>query len=343
MAETRREWKRSEWSFDDCYGEEHCRPHDPGPEPLWNESTLLHWVDLERGVGGFHRLGVQPNRGTTNYQVGVFTHDGLRFRRSSAGMPLRGDERREDGFSIDDLLRVGNSDGLSHWLVSDPDCEVDLQLEEFLPRIRTIAAWGFENEAVREDAADHYEVAGRLRGRVCIGDEDFEIDCLGYRDHSWGNRSWGFSNHRWFCGSFGSDFSFSVATAVSAPVGYFQGGYVARDGVIDPMRWADVLVELEDDGITARGGRVAIETERFGRFDFEVEAMDCVLLESDHHIGCETLGRVRCGDRVGSCDLELSNNPRGGTEAPPVILGAPVAEGLSRRPSREGGGLKRRA
>jgi len=261
----------------------------------------------------------------------VCTGDGLRFRRAERAIPLRGDERKPDGYGFDDFLRIANSDGISHWRAEDRDCEIDLRLEEFLPRIRTIDAWGFENESVRQDAANHYEVAGVVRGRVRIGEAEHSVACLGYRDHSWGNRSWGFSNHRWFSGSFGPDFSFSIATAIAKSVGYFQGGYIAKDGVVDPMTRADVLVHLEDDGITSRGGRVICETKHFGRFEFEVETLDCVLLETDHHVGSEALSKVICDGRVGTCDLEISNNPRDGRAAPSVILGAASENGLSRR------------
>jgi len=323
-----------EWRFAGCYPDRDCRPHDPGPEPLWNESGLLHWVDLEQGIAGFHRFGVQPNRGQANYQFGLSTRDGLRFRRSFSTLPIDRCQRRADGYEFDDFLRVANAPGRSHWRARDPDCEVDLLLEEFLPRIRTIDAWGFENESVRQDAANHYEVAGTLRGSVRIGDRSCEVDCLGYRDHSWGDRQWGFSNHRWFTGSFGPDFSFSIATAVTHVAGYFQGGYVAKDGVVDPMLRADVLVSLEDDGLTTRGGRVVCDTKSFGRFEFDVETLDCILLETDHHIGSEALSKVVCGGRVGTCDLEVSNNPRGGSAAPSLVLGAASQNGLSRRDAR---------
>jgi hypothetical protein len=322
---------RIEWRFPSCYPARDCLPHDASNEPLWNESGLLHWVDLDNGLAGFHRFGYQPNRGQANYQVGVCTQEGLRFRRAEKSLPLRGDERRDGGYSLDERLHVAHSDGSSHWRFDDADCEIDLRLEEFLPRIRTIDAWGFENQAVRQDAADHYEVAGTVRGRVRVANQEYRVSCLGYRDHSWGNRSWSFSSHRWFTGSFGADFSFSIATAIAPSVGYFQGGYVAKDGIVDPMTRADVLVYAEDDGITTRGGRIVCDTKHFGRFTFEVETLDCVLLEADHHIGCEALSKVVCDGRIGTCDLESSNNPRDGRAAPTLILGAAVENGLTRR------------
>ena len=324
---------RSDWKFPHCYPARDVRPHDPGPEPLWNESSLLYWVDLEQGLVGFHRYGYQPNRGRANYQVAVCSTDGARFRSCEKDLVLRGDERRSDGYAIGDLA-VSHTDGVSHWRFQDADCTLDLRFEEFLPRIRTTAAWGFQNSAVQEDAANHYEVPGTVTGRVRLGRRDAVVACLGYRDHSWGNRSWSFTSHRWFTGAFGPDFNFSIATAIAPAVGYFQGGYVAKDGVIDPMIVADVLVYGEDDGITARGGCVVCETKHFGRFAIEVETLDCVLLEVDHHLGCEALSRVICDGRIGIGNLECSNNPRQGRASPSLVLGAATENGLSHRATR---------
>ena len=36
--------------------------HAPGSEPHWQESTLVALVDPARGLAGFHRIGIHPNR-----------------------------------------------------------------------------------------------------------------------------------------------------------------------------------------------------------------------------------------------------------------------------------------
>lgn len=319
------------WNFAACYPARDCLPHDPGPELNWNESSLLHWYDLTRGVAGFLRFGYQPRLGIANYQIGLCMSDGTRFRRSRKAIPLSGGERASEGYSIDACLHVANKEGRSRWKVLDPACELELEMAEYVPRIKTTAAWGFENEVSRADAADHYEVAGFLNGTVRIGRERHQISCLGYRDHSWGPRSWAFANHRFFSGSFGPDFTYSIATVIAPRVGYFQGGYIAKDGIVAPTMRADVVVQIEDDGITCRGGTIVCDTRRLGRFRFEVEAIDCVLLETDHHISAEALSRVICGERVGTGNLEVSQNPRDGRSMPPVIIGAAVEDGITKR------------
>ena len=36
--------------------------HAPGSQPNWQESTLVALVDPLRGLAGFHRIGIHPNR-----------------------------------------------------------------------------------------------------------------------------------------------------------------------------------------------------------------------------------------------------------------------------------------
>ena len=73
-------------------------PHDPGPDPAWQESVFLHWYDPKVGVGGIHRIGHEPSAGITALWCGVVARDGTRFRRSAA-ISYRGEDRLPDGFA----------------------------------------------------------------------------------------------------------------------------------------------------------------------------------------------------------------------------------------------------
>ena len=35
--------------------------HPANDNPLWQESVLLHWYDQRQGIGGWHRVGHEPN------------------------------------------------------------------------------------------------------------------------------------------------------------------------------------------------------------------------------------------------------------------------------------------
>src|SRR5258708_2093581 len=55
------------------------RPHMPGDQANWQESDCYWFYDLERGVGGFHRIGQKPNQATGQITAFVFAKDGDRF------------------------------------------------------------------------------------------------------------------------------------------------------------------------------------------------------------------------------------------------------------------------
>src|SRR5919202_1671620 len=84
-------------------------PHDPGPDPAWQESVFVHWYDPRVGVGGIHRIGHEVSAGITALWCGVVSRDGVRFRRSEA-ISYRPEDRLPDGFGA----------GPNHRLTFDP-------------------------------------------------------------------------------------------------------------------------------------------------------------------------------------------------------------------------------
>lgn len=317
------------------YDDSHRLPHEPGEETLWNESSLLYWVDLRQGLVGFHRFGYQPNRGLANYQCCVTTPDAVRYRRATRRLALRGDERRSDGYGFDDFLSVSYTPGASRWIARDGDCELDLRMSEYTPLIHMQKVCGpVKDELTRSEAADHYDVAGQIAGNVRVGDRTYPIDCLGFVDRSWGVRTWALSSHRWCSGTFGPDFTFAIVSAIGRSPHQIQAGYILKDGRADRVTGADITVFAAEDGVTHRGGRVTFETERHAVFDFHVDTLDCALLEADDWLAAEGLSSVSHDGRIGVCDLEWSNNPRNGATAPPLVLDAAVVNGLSRRTAR---------
>src|SRR2546421_7557434 len=77
------------------YGDHDEAPHDPGPDPAWQESVFLHWFDPKVGVGGIHRIGHEPAAGVTVGWCGVVSTDGTRFRRNAA-VSYRREDRPPD-------------------------------------------------------------------------------------------------------------------------------------------------------------------------------------------------------------------------------------------------------
>jgi hypothetical protein len=307
-------------------------PHQPSTEEFWNESMLLYWYDDVAGAGGFHRIGYQPNRGAANYQCGVSTLDGQRFRRTAPRIDLGGTERREQGYRLDDFVEVCYGEAGTRWTAACEDFEMNLLCRDFLPRYDSAAIWRVDNEITRNMSSAHYEVPGRVTGEVRVGARRYSVSCLAYRDHSWGVRKWSVvSAYRWFTGNLGPDFSWTYAPTMGPDGSAFTAGYVYDCGHIERIARGDLVVLQELDGLSARGAQATLETPSGRRYQIELSAMDGITMEIEGHLSCFALGTMRVGERVGVGVCEVYNNVRQGKVRPPFLLGAAMENGLSSR------------
>jgi hypothetical protein len=303
---------------DDC-------THATGDDPGFQESSLFVWHDLNCGVGGFWRLGQEPVVGQLNSCFGIFTADGLRFRSNVTGVPMQPSDRGETFMGWGSGLRV-DLDTLSI-KAAFADCQAELRFHDFFPRYDWF-------QLLNRPAAPshHFEVAGRMVGRVVIGGREFAIDALGYRDRSWGRRAWGgLRGTRWWPSVFGPDLCVFLTASVHEPNHYGSYGYLIRDGFPETLRDVDIAVLLDSDAISPRAG--------FGRFrlasgemtELRQERADGIVLHVRGYTAVESVGRAHWGDRVGMSNLEVCTNPAGGSLPPVLTLGANNGEGLSRR------------
>ncbi len=123
-------------------------------------------------------------------------------------------------------------------------------------------------------ATDRYEQTGRIKGWIETPDRRIELDRIGHRDHSWGNRSWGLPQHwKWFCaytpdGSIMLNGWFWIARGE-----YGCAGYVVKDGELSAIAHMRPKAGYDPDMSQRRmsvaihdvAGRVTqLEFERFG-------------------------------------------------------------------------------
>jgi hypothetical protein len=303
---------------DDC-------PHDPGTDPTFQESSLFCWHDLDRGFGGFWRLGQEPNVGALNSCFGVFTQDGLRFRSNVTGVPMAAADRGSTHMGWGPQLRV-DLDSLS--IHADfPDLQASLRFADFFPRYD----WYDLLDRPRHHS-NHFENAGRVQGRIRIGGEEIEIDGLGYRDRSWGGRVWrGMRGTRWWPSVFGPDLTMFLSASVHESGGHGSYGYMIRDGVPQTLRKVDIGAMLDSDAISPRAGvgRFLMANGQFG--EVRQERTDGILLHVRGYSAVESIGIATFEGRRGMSNLEVCTNPLGGYELPIITIGANSGDGLSRR------------
>jgi len=315
-------------------------PHRPGPEALWQESIVLTWQDVDQSIGGVIRIGQHPNRGLGICTFGIVEKSGIGFNHSLANIPLKATDRFETGFAIGDFLRVEFAKNDSRWVAHDKDCDFDLTVTNLHPLYDTWALVGLNNRFREKFAASHTEVAGLVRGTIRLGDKHWTINGYGYRDHSWGVRDHSDSSAQlvnlfWLVGSFGKDLVVCACETVSASGGRFNTGFVIRDGELDRPVVKDISFVVDADGISTRGGRCVLETNKFGVFDLQIDGIGNVVLgmqgESADATSYFEIGMpssMRWNGKTGGVHLSSMFNARGATRPPARLYGISLQQGL---------------
>jgi hypothetical protein len=229
----------------------------------FNESMYFNIADPKSRLGGFFRIGNRPNEGHAEMTVAFYLPDGrvaFMFQRPKID---GNDALRAGGLEIEvakpfeDLHLTYEGEVLildEPMNLLDPKaafkesprerCAFSIHYEDVAP------AWGGELEAW--DASDtllsdfwkgHYEAHNHGVGTLTIGEQTWELDGWGLRDHSWGPRTWqSISWYRWLCGNFERDGL--VLSLIGSPDQTVRaGGALLIDGEYHPVR----EIELESD------------------------------------------------------------------------------------------------
>jgi hypothetical protein len=174
-------------------------PHLRETTPLWNESWYFDFVDPQRRIGGWVRLGLMPNEGVTwisalvcgpdiatvavlDFEAALPTNPG-RVRTDTVDLTLdalnplqqyavamRGHGRAHDDPAA--LLRGEAGDG------ADVELAMDL-------------SWTTAGVPYQYRLTSRYEIPCTVSGSITVGGTHIELnDVPGQRDHSWGARDW---------------------------------------------------------------------------------------------------------------------------------------------------------
>jgi hypothetical protein len=109
-----------------------------------------------------------------------------------------------------------------------------------------------------------------------------------------------------------------------------QGGYIVRDGEVRIADAADIVVWLEADGATHRGGELRLT---FGAEElcFTCRAIDGWVNEHHDVVWVDELCTVDHEGRQGYADFEVSHNARMGSAPLRIAVRAGREDGLVRR------------
>ena len=259
--------------------------HEPGPEPLWNESWYFDAISDDGELGFYHRIGRLPNTDACLLTTCIVRpgEPAIMLVDASAPLPPADDEAqavtaeaaKASHRCVQPLQRFRvEVDGTA---AAYADHSAPLRKEVGEPvEIAVDLTWETDGVPYQWRLATRYEIPCRVRGTVRCGEESFELSGPGQRDHSWGARDWWAGDWMW------SALHLDDGThthAVSVPT-YpdFGVGYIQRDGQLTELASVSSTEQIAPNGLITTA-RIAMSP---GDVEVEVEplAFGAILLEA---------------------------------------------------------------
>jgi hypothetical protein len=237
------------------------RHHPPAEGRFWGESWYFDFATRDGSLGGYVRLGLYPNQSACWYWacvvgegrrlVTVIDHEVAPPKPPS--LELRG-----DGLWADHTIEVP----FDHVTLG---CEafalgLDDPAEAYGPMVGERVPFGLDLEWETDGAAypypggvTRYEVPCRVHGEVLVGDERIELDAIGQRDHSWGERDWWTVSWTWTAGWLedGTRFHGTALRHGDDVVPYHPGYVQPPGGPLEPVDRTAATAETGDTAGTA--------------------------------------------------------------------------------------------
>jgi hypothetical protein len=173
--------------------------HQPDADILWSESHYLDAVAPGAGAGVYARIGRVANKGSSHVTLAVVRPGAGPVIIADAGAPLPAIDGIDLLVTADDYRlgiawdeRLGRvrvtADGTATAYHGQADI---LHKEPGRPvTVQADLVWETDGTPFRWRRQTRYEIPCRVRGQVTVDGERTEIDWIGQRDHSWGQRDW---------------------------------------------------------------------------------------------------------------------------------------------------------
>jgi hypothetical protein len=298
------------------------RPHAKGPHEDWQESYVLWWWDSTNAVGGYFRVGQEPNRngGIANLWAVVYVPGDAYFR--SSAHPLTKADFLDNGMGAASGALTYRYDGRCRWTLNDTDIAVALELIDFHPAIDGYSKDGKPH--IGASQSNHVEVACQVIGTITARGRTYRIDGLGMRDHGWGNRNWLDNRaHRWAVGVFDRDHSFCAVNMQLGNGHIARFGWVVRGAEVIYADNLEIVARIAADNLSNRGGTLEMNLSTGEVFHVNFEPLaPCALFHHSLGLTCvDTLSRISWGKRSGIGVFETSFNAAVGVNRPAAFDG----------------------
>ncbi len=172
-------------------------PHEPGGEPLWNESWYFDFADRRQGVGGWIRLGLYPNQSVAWINALVCGPEmaTIAINDFAAALPDDPAAVHADGvevtLSADEPLQTYSVRVAGHGQAYDDPAAL-LRGETGKPVELTMElSWTTAGDPYQYRITSRYEIPCTVSGTVAGDGSALTVSAAaGQRDHSWGVRDW---------------------------------------------------------------------------------------------------------------------------------------------------------
>ena len=238
--------------------------HRPSADINFNESVYTNGFDPANRIGGWMRLGNRVHEGYAELSVCFYLPDGrvaCQFQRpridsndrfAAGGMAYQVNEPlqavamnyRGEIFVLDDPNLLRDPKRLYAEVHPQP-CEIEFE-QTGLSTIHGGEPATAEQETMygRDFSLGHFYQHMRTLGTIRIGDDEWKIDGLGWRDHSWGPRYWTNINYyRLFIANFGEDRGITVLKITDTNGVTRRTGVIHVDGQLEDIIDIDLLTE----------------------------------------------------------------------------------------------------
>ncbi|EXJ71842.1 uncharacterized protein A1O5_04343 [Cladophialophora psammophila CBS 110553] len=303
------------------YGDETNVRQKPGPQDNWQESVVLAWWDNNVSVGGFQRIGHEPNNpeGAAVELWNNITAPNGTFHKV-VNNPLRKEDCPDNGGlgGGDDTLSFEFQEGKHIWNFEEPELSGQLVHVDVGPNIDSFP----KKEGIGSDlGAAHFDIPGRVTGWLKVKGQGYKIDGLSIRDHGWGPRSLPpMLSHRWLVGTCGRQFSFIAIAFHSMAAEHHIGrfGWVIRNGEVTYGEKVDMVAYVEVDGATNRGGHLKYTLTTGEVVDIECKAVPAKAFVCFKEGVCclDRICTFTSGEHKGFMMFETSHNIQHGTRRP---------------------------
>jgi hypothetical protein len=276
--------------------------HELGREQNFNESMYINVFDPAEKVGGFFRLGNRANEGIAEMTVCLYFPDGrvgFMFKRP----PISNNDALDAGgltWTIDEPFRQLRVDYAGKVVLldepaqmADPkaaftnnpyaECEVHLV---FTGQGRESMFGGEPEGRVEtpgeEFARGHYEQLVAGSGSIRVATDEWRVDGLGLRDHSWGPRYWQAPwYYRWLTGNVDADFGFMASRVARRDNEGTRGGFVWEDGQLHLCDNVRISTDYTGDEAYHSTITATLSSSRAGRsWDFTGDVMSLIPLRN---------------------------------------------------------------